>query len=85
MLEALLIGILGLASVVCLVLVWRSQASLARKLFWTLAALVPLLGPLFCAALFDGAPGRQDRDMDVPDAALAHGDGGADAGGGHHP
>ena len=80
----ILMGAAELVGLVCAVILWRSHASTARKIVWTPIVLVPVLGPLFYAALGGGAPSRQDRDMTVPDFALARDDVGPDAGGGHH-
>ncbi len=78
-----------IVGLVCAVVLWRSRASTWRKILWTSVVFVPVLGPLFYVAIGGGhAPSRQDRDMDVPDFALAAqsdvDDAGGHGGGGHH-
>jgi hypothetical protein len=57
-----------LASLGCLVMLWRTPASVGRKTLWTLVVVVPVLGPLFYGGLFD-VPSRQSDDLQAPRTA----------------
>jgi len=36
----------------CLVHLWRRQGTVSHKLFWSIALIVPVIGPLFFGALW---------------------------------
>ncbi len=62
MTAAIVIALAEVASVACLVPLWRASASVGRKLLWSVIVLVPVLGPLFYGGLFD-VPSRQPDEL----------------------
>ena len=59
-LVAVIVVLSEIVSVILIVRLWRrGWISLARKIVWTLALLIPVLGPLLYAGLFGGRPPTQ--------------------------
>lgn len=44
----------------CAVGLWRSRASVKRKLLWTMVLLVPFFGPVFYGGMFELPAVRED-------------------------
>jgi hypothetical protein len=42
-----------LVAIWCGVGLWRSRASVLKKLFWSLVLLVPVVGPVFYGGMFE--------------------------------
>jgi hypothetical protein len=54
--------LIELIGVACIVHLWRrpERKHVVLKLFWSLAVMVPLVGPLFYGAVYDGWIERKD-------------------------
>ena len=70
MLPWIAFALLELVSLGCLVLLWRQRASVVRRGLWTPVVLVPVLGPLFYAGLFD-VPSPQSEVLQAPETSAA--------------
>jgi hypothetical protein len=60
--ELLLLGVAELVSLGCVIVLWRSAGSVARKLVWTPIVAIPVFGPVLFGGLYE-VPSRQ-REVD---------------------
>jgi len=56
----IIIGVSELIALACLPLLWRSGGSVVRRIAWTVALFVPVVGPLMFGAFHGGTPGPGD-------------------------
>lgn len=55
-------GLVCLPSVACLAHLWlRARGSLAKKVGWTLALGIPVLGPIFYGSIYERLTPHNDR------------------------
>ena len=48
-----ILSVLGLLSVVCEVLLWRTPGKIIKKFLWTIVVAIPFLGPVCYGAFYE--------------------------------
>jgi hypothetical protein len=72
-----LIASSGLASLACLIHLWRRRGALRKRAVWTVVLLIPLFGPLLYGSLYRGLvvqpeSERSKFELDIVPDPLGH-------------
>jgi hypothetical protein len=68
----------GLASVACLIHLWRRRDGVGKKTLWTAVLVLPLFGPLLYGSIYRGLPTQPESErakelgLDTLPGALGH-------------